>query len=86
MVSILWASAKNAPKEVSDTTIVYTVTPAMHCANCEKKIKSNIRFERGVKNIETNIEKQTVTIKADKKKLNEESLKKSFKKIGYTVK
>lgn len=86
MAVVLSAGAKNAAKEASDTTIVYTVSPQMHCENCEKKIKSNIRFERGVKSIETNIEKQTVTIKADKKKINVESLKKSFKKIGYTVK
>ncbi|MDY3820341.1 MAG: heavy metal-associated domain-containing protein, partial [Bacteroidaceae bacterium] len=25
----------------------------MHCANCEKKIKGNIRFVKGVKKIET---------------------------------
>ena len=30
-------------------TVVLTTTPQMHCANCEKKIKENIRFEKGIK-------------------------------------
>ena len=34
-----------APKVANDTTIVVKVSPDMHCENCEKKIKGNIRFE-----------------------------------------
>ena len=26
-------------------TVVFTTTPQMHCAACENKIKSNLRFE-----------------------------------------
>ena len=37
----------------------------MHCANCESKIKNNIRFEKGIKEIETNLADKTVTIKYD---------------------
>lgn len=79
------ATASNAPKQVNDTTIVLIVNPPMHCGNCEKKIKSNIRFERGVKSIETDREKQTVTIRADKSKLDAERLRKAFARIGYEV-
>ena len=35
--------------------LTVTTTPEMHCQNCEKKIKENIRFEAGVKKIETNL-------------------------------
>ena len=28
-------------------TVVFTTTPQMHCAACENKIKSNLRFEKG---------------------------------------
>lgn len=64
-------------------TVVVTTTPQMHCENCEKKIKSNIRFERGVKAIETSIPNQTVTIKYDADKITVEKLLKGFTKFGY---
>ena len=49
-------------------TMVFTTTPQMHCAACENKIKNNLRFEKGIKNIETSVPNQTVTVKynADK--------------------
>ena len=40
-------------------TVVLTTQPEMHCQNCEKKIKNNIRFEKGIKTIKTNLEKKT---------------------------
>ena len=43
-------------------TLVMTPTPQMHCENCENKIKSNLRFEKGVVKIETSIPDQTVTV------------------------
>ncbi len=64
---------------------VFTLTPKMTCANCEKKIKSNLRFEKGVKNIETSIPEQEVRIKFVEGKTTEENLIKAFKKIGYTA-
>lgn len=49
-------------------TVVFTTTPQMHCEACENKIKNNLRFEKGIKNIETSVPNQTVTVKynADK--------------------
>lgn len=49
-------------------TVVFTTTPQMHCAASENKIKNNLRFEKGIKNIETSVPNQTVTVKynADK--------------------
>ncbi len=64
-------------------TVVFTTQPIMHCENCENKIKGNMRFEKGVKKIETNIEKQEVTITFDAEKTNAEKLKNAFQKFGY---
>ena len=36
-------------------TVVFTTTPQMHCENCENKIKSNLRFEKGIKSIKARI-------------------------------
>lgn len=66
--------------------LVVTPTPEMHCESCENKIKSNMRFEKGVKKIETSLERQEVTITYDPKKNNVEGLQKAMKKIGYSTK
>lgn len=66
--------------------LVLTPTPQMHCENCENKIKSNMRFEKGVKKVETDLEKQHVTITYDPKKNNVEGLQAGMKKIGYETK
>ena len=66
-------------------TVTVTTVPQMHCANCEKKIKENLRFEKGVKAIETNVEKQTVEVKYDAEKTNVEKILKGFTKFGYTA-
>lgn len=64
-------------------TVVVTTLPQMHCENCEKKIKGNLRFEKGVKEIDTNIDAQRVTITYDAEKTNAEAIIKSFDKFGY---
>ncbi|MGO5090644.1 heavy-metal-associated domain-containing protein [Segatella copri] len=48
--------------------MVFTTTSQMHCEASENKIKSNLRFEKGIKSIETSVPNQTVTVKynADK--------------------
>ncbi len=63
--------------------LVVTPTPAMHCNNCENKIKSNLRFEKGVVQISTSLEKQTVSITYNGSKTNAEALRAALKKIGY---
>ena len=66
--------------------VILTPTPQMHCESCETKIKSNMRFEKGVKKIVTNIERQEVTITYDPKKNNVKGLQAAMKKIGYETK
>ena len=64
-------------------TVVLKTQPEMHCANCEKKIKENIRFEKGIKSITTNLKDKTVTIEYDAEKTNVQDIIKGFKKIKY---
>ena len=66
-------------------TLVVTPTPKMTCQNCEKKIKTNIRFVKGTTKIETNLKTQEITITYDAEKANLESYKAGFKKIGYEI-
>lgn len=66
-------------------TLVVTTTPQMHCQKCENKIKSNIRFVKGVKDIQTSVEKQQVSISYDANKSTVADFEKAFQKIGYTI-
>lgn len=60
-----------------------TTQPQMVCQNCENKIKKNLRFEKGVQEITTDIENQVVTVTYDADKTSEENLLKAFNKIKY---
>ena len=52
---------------------------------CEKKIKSNLRFENGISKIETSLKENTITITFDKDKTNTENIIEGFKKIGFNA-
>ncbi len=67
-------------------TLIVTTQPQMHCENCEKKIKSNIRFVKGTKKIETSVDDQKVTIVYDARKAKYDDFVEAFKKIGYEIK
>lgn len=67
-------------------TLIVTTQPQMHCENCEKKIKSNIRFVKGTKKIETSVDDQKVTIIYDARKAKYDDFVEAFKKIGYEIK
>ena len=66
-------------------TVVLTTVPQMHCEGCEKRIKENIRFEKGIKKIVTDVEHQTVTITYDADKTTVEDIIKGFEKINYNA-
>lgn len=63
-------------------TVVFKVAQ-MECPNCERKVKSNIKFEKGVKEFTTDVKTQTVTITYDADKTNVEKLQAGFKKFKY---
>lgn len=64
-------------------TVVVTTTPQMHCAGCENKIKNNLKFVKGIKEVQTNVDEQTVTIKYDDRKTDEPTILKAFEGFGY---
>jgi len=64
-------------------TVVLTTDPIMHCANCEAKIKENLKYCKGIKSIETNVADQTVTIQYDADKTSPDAFVQSLKKANY---
>lgn len=69
----------------NSATTLFTVEPPMTCQNCENKIKTNLRFEKGVTDISTNLKTGIVTITYDPAKISVDKLIEAFKKIGYTA-
>ena len=82
LMPVVPASAKEPQQE----TVVFIVTPVMTSRNCENKIKTNIRFEKGVNDIATDVKNNTVTIKYNAKSTDVDKLIAAFKKIGYEAK
>jgi len=63
-------------------TVVFKVEQMM-CQNCEKKVKDNIKFEKGLKKFTTDLKDKMVTITYDADKTNVEQLQAGFKKFKY---
>lgn len=86
LMAWLLATAGNMIAKATADTLTVTTLPQMHCQNCENKIKSNIRFVKGTKKIETSVDDQRVTIIYDGKKAKYEDYVAAFRKIGYEIK
>lgn len=85
LVSLLLAAGSFSLCAKDIKEYVVTTTPPMSCQNCENRIKGNLRFEKGVKKIETDLEHQRVTVTYDADKTNETNLEKAFGKLNYQV-
>lgn len=86
LMAWLLATAGNMIAKAQADTLTVTTLPQMHCQKCENKIKSNIRFVKGTKKIETSVNDQRVTIIYDGKKAKYEDYVAAFRKIGYEIK
>lgn len=65
-------------------TVVFDVD--IHCQGCIDKIEKNIAFERGVKDMECNLDDKTVTITFDPAKTDVPHLQAAFAKIKKIAK
>ncbi|WP_052078103.1 heavy-metal-associated domain-containing protein [Porphyromonas gulae] len=69
-----------------DVVSVYvSPTPRMHCESCEKKIRKALQFEKGMKDIRFDIEKNVILLVFDQDKTSLEKLAAKLEKIGYKI-
>lgn len=66
-------------------TVVLKTTPEMHCSSCENRIKDALKFEKGIKDIITNLDDKTVTVKYDADKIDEDKIIAALAKIQYAA-
>lgn len=81
MMAAMMIAAAGFAKDIK--TAVFNTAPEMHCNSCENRIKEGLKFEKGVKDIKTDLETKTVTIEYDADKTNVENLVAAFAKINY---
>ena len=62
-----------------DIRVVVFKVSQMHCENCEKKVKNNMR----VKELSTELKNKTVSIAYDAEKTDVKKLQAGFKKFNY---
>ncbi|MCM1029714.1 MAG: heavy-metal-associated domain-containing protein [Pseudoflavonifractor sp.] len=84
LAAAILATGAAMAKEIKTLTV--SPQPKMHCAGCENRIKGFLKFEKGVKKIETSVDDQIVTITYDADKTTEKALLDVFTKNKYTVK
>lgn len=80
LVSFAGVSAQTK-KDGNKEKVTFNVP--MDCGSCKNKIEKNIAFEKGVKSLDVDLEKQTVEVTYDKRKTDVEGLQAAFKKIGF---
>ena len=78
---LLLAFTASAADKVTE---VFTLDHQMS-THCEKKIKENLRFEKGVSDLEVSLQDNTITITYNPEKTDTEKLIKGFKKIGFNA-
>jgi copper chaperone CopZ len=76
------AALKAKPKSKTET-VTYVVS--MHCKNCVNKITDKISFMKGVKDLKVSLKDKTVTIKYDPAVVQESTLEKTIRDLGYTA-
>jgi len=69
------------PSESKTKTICFK--SSMHCGNCENTIFETLRFEKGVKEVKTDLTGNTIKVVFDGRKTNGETLAKVIQEKGY---
>ena len=83
---VVLAGPAEAKKKTDKKTenVVYLVN--IHCNDCKEKIENKIPFEKGVKDLEVDMEKNQVTITFDPQKTDKEKVKKALQNLEFQVK
>ncbi len=75
-------SAQDKPK--STETVKYKTS--IDCADCVNTIMTNLPQEKGIKDVKCDLKTKEVTVTYQKDKNNQQEIKKSIEKLGYTAK
>ena len=83
MMAVSSALVAQSAKVSNNETMTYNVS--MDCHSCKVKIEKNIPFEKGIKALDVDLEKKTVTVTFDKRRTDNEKVMNAIRKLGYEV-
>ena len=75
------AAPKPAQKAVPADTGVYATN--LHCADCANKVRENLSFMKGVKDLDVSLERQRIQIVYNPLKTGAERFAEIIRKLGY---
>jgi len=79
----LMAQEKTKKVKKKDNVETITCWASIDCGNCKAKIEKNIAYEKGVTDLEVNLEKKLVTVTYRKDKTSGEKIEKAIKDLGF---
>lgn len=81
VAGVATATPKKAEKKIA--TVVFTTD--LDCHHCAEKVMNTIPYEKGIKDVQTDVKTKTVTVKFDEAKNSIEGLTKAFESIKVKV-
>lgn len=78
------AFAQKAPIKVSDGYKIEIKTSAV-CEMCKDAIERDLTFEKGVKEVNLDVDTKVVTVIYNDKKTNAETIRERITKVGYNA-
>ena len=72
------------PKKANEAEVTFSTN--LDCPNCQKKVESKLPFEKGVKDMKVNLEKQEIWILYQTDKTDKTKLAEAINKLGYEAK
>jgi len=86
MAALLLAGVSSEAKIAKPVVKKVVYCTSLDCENCAKKIRENVSFEKGVKDLKVDVSTKTVEIQFDSNKTDTLALKKAINKLGYDAK
>ena len=86
VLAVVAGVATAAPKEKAEKKIVTVAfTTDLDCHHCAQKVLNTIPYEKGIKDVQTDVKTKTVTVSFDAEKNSIEALIKAFAGIKVKV-
>jgi len=83
MAALLLAGVNCEAKTAKPALKKVVYATSLDCENCAKKIRENVSFEKGVKDLKVDVPTKQVTVSFDPAKTDTAALRKSINKLGY---
>jgi len=86
IIGIVSLNAQDKQTKENSKVSEVTLSCKMHCNDCADKVKKQLQFTKGVKDVKTDLEKQVVVVSYQNDKTDADKLIASLSEIGYTAK